>query len=246
MSRYDRQIPLLGEGGQRRLSESMVAIVGLGGVGSPLALYLGGAGVNLRLIDGDVVSFDNLHRQVLYGEDDVGLPKAMVAEREVRRRNEEIKVEGIPERLTKENVDVLLGEVDLIMDATDNFATRYLINEFSVSSGIPFIYSAISGFYFAITFIMPGETPCLRCIFPSVEDRGPVPVLGMTPAQVASIAAAEAVKYLSGLGPSLKGKLLMGDLRTMEFTEVRVERDPNCPVCGGLFRRDPRAPSHHI
>ncbi len=239
MSRYDRQIPLIGEDGQRKLDNSLVAIVGLGGIGSPLALYLGGAGVNLRLIDGDLVSLNNLHRQILYGEDDVGLPKALVAEREIKRRNREIEVEGIPEPLTEGNVGDVLSEVDLILDATDNFATRYLINEYSVSHRIPFIYSAISGFYFAITFIVPGETPCLRCIFPNVQDRGPVPVLGMTPAQVASIAAVEAVKYLAGMEPSLKGRLLMGDLRTMEYTEVKVERDPKCPVCSRLFTGGP-------
>ncbi len=239
MSRYDRQIPLIGEDGQRKLDNSLVAIVGLGGIGSPLALYLGGAGVNLRLIDGDLVSLNNLHRQILYGEDDVGLPKALVAEREIKRRNREIEVEGIPEPLTEGNVGDVLSGVDLILDATDNFATRYLINEYSVSHRIPFIYSAISGFYFAITFIVPGETPCLRCIFPNVQDRGPVPVLGMTPAQVASIAAVEAVKYLAGMEPSLKGRLLMGDLRTMEYTEVKVERDPKCPVCSRLFTGGP-------
>ncbi len=239
MSRYDRQIPLIGEEGQSRLGDSLVAIVGLGGIGSPLALYLGGAGVNLRLIDGDLVSLDNLHRQILYGEDDVGLPKALVAEREISRRNREIRVEGIPEHLTRDNINDVLSGVDLILDATDNFATRYLINEYAVSHRVPFIYSAISGFYFAVTFIVPGETPCLRCIFPNVQDRGPVPVLGMTPAQVASIAAAEAVKYLAGMEPSLKGKLLMGDLRTMEYTEVKVERDPKCPVCSRLFTGDP-------
>ncbi len=239
MSRYDRQIPLIGEDGQRRLSNSLVAIVGLGGIGSPLALYLGGAGVNLRLIDGDLVSLDNLHRQILYGEDDVGLPKALVAEREIKRRNKEIEVEGIPEPLAEGNIGDVLSGVDLILDATDNFATRYLINEYSVSHRIPFIYSAISGFYFAVTFIVPGETPCLRCMFPNVQDRGPVPVLGMTPAQVASIAAVEAVKYLAGMEPSLKGKLLMGDLRTMEYTEIKVERDPKCPVCSRLFTGGP-------
>lgn len=241
MSRYNRQIPLIGEDGQERLRKSLVAIIGLGGIGSPLALYLGGSGVNLRLIDGDTVSMSNLHRQVIYGEDDVGLPKALVAEREIRRRNKDIIVEGIPERLTEDNVGRLLEGVDLIMDATDNFATRYLINQYSVSSRTPFIYSAVSGFYFMITFIMPGETPCLKCIFPNVKDRGPSPIIGMTPAAVASIAAAEAVKYLAGMEPSLKGKMLMGDLKNMEFTEIEVKRDPKCPVCGTLVS-SPRSP----
>lgn len=234
MSRYDRQTPLVGEEGQKMLTKSLVAIVGLGGIGSPLALYLAGSGVNLRLIDGDLVSMSDLHRQIIYGEDDVGLPKALVAEREIRRRNREVGVEGIPEFLTEDNVERLLGGVDLIMDATDNFTTRYLINQYSVSNRTPFVYSAVSGFYFAITFIVPGETPCLKCIFPNVEDRGPSPVIGMTPATVASVAAAEAIKYLAGLGPSLKGKILMGDLKNMEFNEVKVERDPKCPVCGSL------------
>ena len=238
MSRYNRQIPLLGKEGQRRLRSSLVAIVGLGGIGSPLTLYLAGAGVNLRLIDDDEVSLDNLHRQILYGEDDVGLPKALVAEREVRRRNRDIAVEGIPQRLTRGNIGELLKGVDLVMDATDNFATRHIINKFCVENKIPFVYSAISGFYFAVTFIVPGETPCLRCIFPNVEDGGPVPVMGTTPAQVASIAATEAVKYLAGMTPSLKGKLLMGNLKNVEFTEIKVRRDPRCPICGSLSDRN--------
>jgi len=213
-----------------------VAIVGLGGIGSPLALYLCGVGVNLRLIDGDRVSLDNLHRQILYGEDDIGLPKALVAERELRRRNSEISIEGIPERLNKENVGKLFSDVDLVLDATDNFNTRYVINEFCVRKGLPFIYSAISGYYFAVSFIMPGKTPCLKCIFPSMEDSGPVPVIGSVPALVASISATEAIKYLTKGKPSLMGELLVGDLNTMEVSEIRIKRNPKCPVCGTVNR----------
>ena len=234
--RYKRQLPLIGEDGQEKLRSSLVAIVGLGGIGSPLALYLCGVGVNLRLIDGDRVSLDNLHRQILYGEDDIGLPKALVAERELRRRNSEISIEGIPERLNKENVGKLFSDVDLVLDATDNFNTRYVINEFCVRKGLPFIYSAISGYYFAVSFIMPGKTPCLKCIFPSMEDSGPVPVIGSVPALVASISATEAIKYLTKGKPSLMGELLVGDLNTMEVSEIRIKRNPKCPVCGTVNR----------
>jgi adenylyltransferase/sulfurtransferase len=226
-----RQLPLIGEEGQAKLKNSLVAVVGAGGIGSPLSLYLASAGVNLRVIDGDSVSFNNLHRQVLYGEDDLGLPKALVAERELRRRNSEIYVEGITERLTEENAPELLSGVDLVMDASDNFRTRYIINDFCIRNNIPFVYSAINGFYFAVSFIIPGKTACLKCIFPNVEESGPVPVIGMTPALVASIAAAEAIKYITGLGPSLAGKLLIGDLKNMEFTYVNVNKSKNCPAC---------------
>jgi adenylyltransferase/sulfurtransferase len=226
-----RQLPLIGEEGQAKLKNSLVAVVGAGGIGSPLSLYLASAGVNLRVIDGDSVSFNNLHRQVLYGEDDLGLPKALVTERELRRRNSEIYVEGITERLTEENAPELLSGVDLVMDASDNFRTRYIINDFCIRNNIPFVYSAINGFYFAISFIIPGKTACLKCIFPNVEESGPVPVIGMTPALVASIAAAEAIKYITGLGPSLAGKLLIGDLKNMEFTYVNVNKSKNCPAC---------------
>jgi molybdopterin/thiamine biosynthesis adenylyltransferase len=231
MLRYVRQLPLIGEEGQAKLKNSLVAVVGAGGIGSPLSLYLASAGVNLRVIDGDSVSFNNLHRQVLYGEDDLGLPKALVAERELRRRNSEIYVEGITERLTEENAPELLSGVDLVMDASDNFRTRYIINDFCIRNNIPFVYSAINGFYFAVSFIIPGKTACLKCIFPNVEESGPVPVIGMTPALVASIAAAEAIKYITGLGPSLAGKLLIGDLKNMEFTYVNVNKSKNCPAC---------------
>lgn len=231
MSRYERQLALIGEIGQERLRNSFVAVIGLGGIGSPLALYLASAGVNLRLIDADSVSLSNLHRQILYGEDDIGLPKAVVAERELRRRNPTVRIEGIPERLNEENVDVLLSGVDLVMDASDNFKTRYIINDYCIKKDIPFIYSAINGFYFAVSFIIPGKTACLRCIFPSVEDTGPVPVVGTTPAAAASIAATEALKYLAGLEISLAGKLLLGDMKSMEFTQISVKKDRNCPTC---------------
>lgn len=232
MSRYERQLMLIGEEGQRRLRGSRVAVVGAGGIGSPLSLYLASAGVNLRIIDGDVVSLNNLHRQIIYGEEDIGLPKALVAEREIRRRNSDVEVEGVPERLSEDNVDSLLKGVDLVMDASDNFKTRYIINDYCVRKSIPFVYSAINGFYFATSFIIPRKTACLRCLFPYVEDSGPVPVIGMTPAVVASIAAAEAIKYLAGLDVTLAGKLLIGDLKSMEFTTIRVSKNKNCPVCG--------------
>lgn len=231
MSRYERQLSLIGEEGQAKLRKSLVAIVGAGGIGSPLSLYLASAGVNLRIIDGDLVSLNNLHRQIIYGEDDIGLPKALVAEREIRRRNSDVEVEGVPKRLDENNID-LLKDVNLVMDASDNFKVRYIINDYCVRENIPFVYSAINGFYFAVSFIIPRRTACLRCLFPSVEDSGPVPVIGMTPAVVASIAAAEALKYLAGLEVALAGKLLIGDLRNMEFTSISVDRNKNCPVCG--------------
>ncbi|MEM1520469.1 MAG: HesA/MoeB/ThiF family protein [Candidatus Korarchaeum sp.] len=232
MSRYERQLSLIGEEGQAKLRKSLVAIVGAGGIGSPLSLYLASAGVNLRIIDGDLVSLNNLHRQIIYGEDDIGLPKALVAEREIRRRNSDVEVEGVPKRLDENNIKDLLKDVNLVMDASDNFKVRYIINDYCVRENIPFVYSAINGFYFAVSFIIPRRTACLRCLFPSVEDSGPVPVIGMTPAVVASIAAAEALKYLAGLEVALAGKLLIGDLRNMEFTSISVDRNKNCPVCG--------------
>ncbi len=232
--RYNRQIPLIGEKGQKKLRSSLVAIVGLGGIGSPLALYLAEAGVNLHLIDGGIVSLSNLNRQILYSEEDIGLPKALVAEKEVRRRNREVEVKGFPHKLREDNIGELLEGADLVLDATDNFNTRYLINEFCVKNRIPFIYSAISGFYFATTFIVPGETPCLYCIFPNAKDEKDMLVIGTTPAYVSSIAATEAIKYLAGIEPSLKGILFIGDLSIMEFSKIRVKRDPNCPVCSSL------------
>ncbi|MEM3371139.1 MAG: HesA/MoeB/ThiF family protein [Candidatus Korarchaeum sp.] len=232
MSRYERQLSLIGEEGQAKLRKSLVAIVGAGGIGSPLSLYLASAGVNLRIIDGDLVSLNNLHRQIIYGEDDIGLPKALVAEREIRRRNSDVEVEGVPKKLDENNVKDLLKDVNLVMDASDNFKVRYIINDYCVKENIPFVYSAINGFYFAVSFIIPRRTACLRCLFPSVEDSGPVPVIGMTPAVVASIAAAEALKYLAGLEVALAGKLLIGDLRNMEFTSISVDRNKNCPACG--------------
>ncbi|MEM4581717.1 MAG: ThiF family adenylyltransferase, partial [Candidatus Korarchaeum sp.] len=143
----------------------------------------------------------------------------------------DVEVEGVPKRLDENNID-LLKDVNLVMDASDNFKVRYIINDYCVRENIPFVYSAINGFYFAVSFIIPRRTACLRCLFPSVEDSGPVPVIGMTPAVVASIAAAEALKYLAGLEVALAGKLLIGDLRNMEFTSISVDRNKNCPVCG--------------
>ncbi len=238
-ARYERQVPVIGEEGQSRLSGSLVAVVGLGGTGSAASIYLAAAGANLRLIDWDVVEEGNLNRQILYGEGDLGRPKALAAADRLSGLNGEIELEVVHEPLVGWNALRVLSGADLVVDATDNFQARYVLGEACVRLGLPHTFSAVRGTYGLYTFVIPGETPCLRCIFPEPppEESGP-PVLGPTPGVAGTLSAAEAIKHLTGIGSTSRGRLISFDLSGMEFDEISIARNPNCPVCGrGEFKR---------
>ncbi|AVM51848.1 adenylyltransferase/sulfurtransferase [Bacteroides zoogleoformans] len=225
MGRYDRQIslPELGESGQQKLSNAKVLIVGVGGLGSPIALYLAGAGVGvLGLVDDDVVSISNLQRQVLYSESEVGQPKVVCAARRLQALNSSVEVRPFSFRLDKENAAALIDDYDLVVDGCDNFATRYLLNDTCIALGKPYVYGAIQGFEGQVSVFGCGECcKTYRDLYPDEEEALLMStfdksVVGVTPAIVGSVEANEALKLICGYGEPLIGRLWTIDLRTMQ------------------------------
>jgi adenylyltransferase/sulfurtransferase len=232
--RYNRQILIDGIGieGQEKLKKSKILIAGAGGLGSPVSLYLAAAGVGtLRIVDNDRVSLSNLNRQVLYGNKDVGAGKAETAKAKMLELNPHISVESITELITGDNVSDLAEGCDLIIDAMDNFAARYLLNDAAIKKNIPFIYGGVYGLEGALSTIIPFKTPCLRCIFPDAPPPGTAPVLGATTGVIGSLQAMEAVKYIVGTGRLLTDRLLIFDGFNLKFREVTLKRNSRCPCC---------------
>jgi adenylyltransferase/sulfurtransferase len=241
--RYSRQIlfPGIKPEGQRKLSAARVTIVGCGATGSCVASLLGRAGVgHLRIVDRDYVEPSNLQRQILFDENDAAesLPKAIAASRKISAFNSEVSVKAEVADLTPENVDALLGEADLILDATDNFETRYLINDFAVKNNRPWIYAAAVAAYAVTMNVLPGETACLSCIFPAppqgaVETCDTAGILNSAASLVASIQATEALKLLVGATEKLRRTLLSFDLWSNDRAEIAAGHPrPDCPTCG--------------
>lgn len=231
--RYDRQIKLFGVDGQEKLKDAKIFIAGAGGLGSPISIYLAAAGIGrIVLVDNDVVELSNLNRQILYWEKDVGKSKALSAKEKLREMNSDISIEAIPETLDEDNASSLVEDADLIIDAMDNFDTRYLLNKIALVKNIPFIHGAIYGFHGQATTILPGETACLRCIFAMAPPPATFPVVGVTPGVIGLIQATEAIKYLTGLGELLANKLLLWDGLKLSMETIDVERDQACIDCG--------------
>lgn len=240
--RYSRHLllPEVGEKGQAKLLKSKVLLLGAGGLGSPAALYLAAAGVGtLGIIDADVVDASNLQRQILHGTAMLGLPKVESAKRRLQDLNPDCKVVAFEERLSSENVDRVFDQGwDVIVDGLDNFATRYLVNDASVWKNIPVVHGSIFRFDGQVTTFQPGRGPCYRCLYPEPPPAHLAPscseagVLGVLPGIIGTIQATEAVKLILGQGEPLIGKLLMYDSLLMQFRQLRLRRDPSCPVCG--------------
>ena len=239
--RYARHLtlPEVGGAGQERLARARVLLVGAGGLGSPAALYLAAAGVGtLGIVDGDAVELSNLQRQILHGTGAVGRPKTDSARERLHDLNPGVKVELHPVRLTSENALEILGGYELTIDGSDNFPTRYLVNDASVLLGKPYIYGSIFRFDGQVSvFAAPGG-PCYRCLFAEPPPPDLVPncaeagVLGVLPGLVGSLQALEAIKWILGEGESLVGRLLLVDALRVRFRELSVARDPACAVCG--------------
>jgi adenylyltransferase/sulfurtransferase len=236
---YSRQTILkeFGRKGQKKLAQSKVAIVGLGGLGTASSLYLALAGVGyLRLIDQDTVELNNLHRQVLYSLDDLNYPKVEVSANRLKKTNPLVKIEPVPENLNATNVEKLLSGVDCVVDGLDNMRTRYLVNRACVKLGIPYVFGAAIGFEGNLSVFASPETPCLECVFPNIEDsnlltcdvRG---VLGATPGIIGTMQAMETIKLLTGMGSVLKGKLMICDFSDMYFISIDIFKRENCPAC---------------
>jgi adenylyltransferase/sulfurtransferase len=231
--KYTRQIMLFGDEGQEKLKNAKVLVVGAGGLGSPISTYLTVAGVGkIILADFDSVELSNLNRQFLHHEKDVGREKIKSAEGKLLSLNPEIKVETIREKITDENAGSVVPPCDLIIDALDNFDTRHVLNRLAVERNIPLIHGAVSGYRGQATTIIPGKTPCLCCIFPTSFKKEVFPVLGTTPGVIGSIQANEAIKYLTGQGKLLENRLLLWDGLSCSFSELKINKTENCPVCG--------------
>ncbi len=237
MERYDRQIMLIGEEGQRRLKDARVMVAGVGGLGSPVSMYLAVAGIGkIRLVDNDSVDLSNLNRQILHWDEDIGRRKVESARRKLGEANPSVSVESIHETITEENVLDLVGDAHAIVDCMDNFAARYALNRAACEKGIPFFHGAVYGMEARATTILPGETACFRCLYPSGPPPERFPVLGAAPGLAAMVQVMEVVKYFSGTGSLLKDRLLMFDGETARCTEVKLRRNPECPDCGSLPR----------
>lgn len=232
--RYGRQLSLaeIGEDGQERLKRARVAVAGIGGLGSAISLYLTAAGVgSIRIIDHDKVSLSDLNRQVIYTSEDVGRSKVDAAGEHLKALNPEVDVEAIGDRITADSVIKLMAGCDLVIDGVDSLPARYILNHASVQLGIPLFHGAVYGFEGRAMTVIPGKTPCLRCLYSDTVPAEETPVLGTTPAVIGCIQTTEALKYIIGAGDLLLNRLLIYDGLGSSFREVAVERDADCEEC---------------
>jgi len=247
LDRYARHIVLreIGGAGQQRLKSARVLVIGAGGLGAPLMLYLGAAGVGtIGVVDDDTVSLSNLQRQVLHNDERIGMEKVFSAQIALSKLNPFVTVLPYNRRLSGENARALLDGFDLVLDGSDNFATRYLVNETCVALGVPLIAGAISQWEGQLSFYHPREGgPCYACVFPSAPAEGLAPscaeagVMGALPGVVGSMMAVEAIKYITSAGEPLLGEMLIYDSLYGENRKLRIKRRPDCPVCSAAAGR---------
>jgi adenylyltransferase/sulfurtransferase len=244
IKRYARHIilPEVGGKGQEKLLNSKVLVIGAGGLGSPAILYLAAAGVGtIGIVDFDVVDFSNLQRQVIHNTERVGTPKVESAKKTVEMLNPDVKVITYNTRISKENIMDIIKDYDVVLDGTDNFPTRFLINDACYFAGKPLVSAAMLRFEGQVSvfdFRMKEQSPCYRCLFPEPPPPGLVPscqeagILGSIGGIMGCIQATEAIKLILGIGEPLVGKLLIMDALSMDFRKVKLRKDPNCPLCG--------------
>jgi molybdopterin/thiamine biosynthesis adenylyltransferase/rhodanese-related sulfurtransferase len=239
--RYSRHtmLPEVGEEGQVKLLRARVLCLGAGGLGAPVSVYLAAAGVGtLGMIDDDVVDLSNLQRQIIHAQDRIGVPKVESAQKMLNGLNPDVKIIPLKTRLTSENIMSILPEYDLVVDGTDNFPTRYLLNDAALKLGKPVVHASIFRFEGQVTSFIPGEGPCYRCLYPQPPPPDMAPscqeagVLGVLPGVVGTLQATEAIKILLGIGTNLAGRLLIYDALKAKFRELKLRRDPKCPTCG--------------
>ena len=241
IERYSRQIILeeVGGAGQEKLLTSKVLIVGAGGLGAPAALYLAAAGVGtIGIIDSDKVDLTNLQRQVIHHTEDVGVDKVVSAQNQMRAINPDVTIRTYRTRVNAENISEIIREYDFVLDGTDNFPAKFLVNDACYFEKVPFSHAGILRFDGQLITVIPEETTCYRCIFHSPPSAGVVPscsqagVLGVLAGVIGSLQATEAIKYLLGIGDLLTDKLLTYNALTMEFRKIHLNRNPNCLLCG--------------
>lgn len=242
--RYARQLVLdeIGEEGQEKLKNARVLIVGAGGLGSPAAMYLAAAGVgHIGIADGDQVELSNLQRQLLHATADLGRPKAVSARETLTGLNPHVEVRAIEAFLTEANIGAVIAEYDLILDCTDSAAAKFLLNDACAAAGKPLIYAGIGPFRGQLMLILPGQTPCLRCVFGGPPERERTErergVIGAVAGVIGSLQALEAVMYITGAGERRAGRLILFDGLSMSFRTVEPPRREDCPVCGRKLRK---------
>jgi adenylyltransferase/sulfurtransferase len=241
IERYSRQIILeeVGGTGQKKLLSSKVLIIGAGGLGAPAALYLAAAGVGtLGIIDYDKVDLTNLQRQIIHHTNDVGVEKVKSAENKMRAINPDITIKTYQTRVTAENISEIIRQYDFVIDGTDNFPAKFLVNDACYFEKVPFSHAGILRFDGQLITVLPGETTCYRCIFHSPPPAGVVPscseagVLGVLAGVIGLLQATEAIKFLLGIGDLLTNTLLVYNALEMRFYRVKLNRNPDCPLCG--------------
>jgi len=243
LERYKKQLLLeeIGEEGQEMLKNSSVVIVGCGGLGSIISNCLVRAGIGkVTIVDNDCIELENLHRQMLFDEEDVkkGLPKSVAAANKLRKINSQVQIEPIVAKVTPENIEEILKDVNLVFDGTDNFEVRFLINDACIKTGIPWIYAGVLATYGVSLTIIPKESPCLRCLIPELPPAVDTPtcetfgVLGMVVTTIASIEATEGIKLLIGKRDRLLRKLISFDIWSGSYQLFEIERSSDCPACG--------------
>lgn len=244
MERYQRQmlLPEIGEAGQQKLKDAKVLIIGAGGLGSPAALYLAGAGIGmLGIVDDDVVSMTNLHRQIIHKEQAVGINKAESAKQNLAEFHSEVIVKTYPFRLNEENAEEIIEQYDFVLDAVDNFEAKFLINDICVKLGKAFCHAGVIRFQGQIFTHVPDRGPCYRCIFEEVPEKGTVPtasevgIIGPIAGIMGCMQAMEAIKYIVGFGELLTGKMYILDIKTMEGRIARFpKKTPGCKACDNV------------
>lgn len=240
LQRYSRHLilPEVGEQGQTRLLAARVFMVGAGGLGSPVGYYLSAAGVGtLAIIDNDDVDLSNLQRQIAHCTRTLGIPKVESAKNTFESLNPDVHIIPFKDRLTKHNILDLIKDYDIVVDCSDNYATRFLVNDACVMSGKPLVTGAIFKFEGQLTVVIPGEGPCYRCLFEEPPPPGMLPspqgvgLLGVIPGVIGTLQAAEVLKLIIGKGHILKGELLIYDALKPSFRKVKIPKNPDCPVC---------------
>ena len=241
IERYARHIilPDVGGEGQKKLLSSRILLVGMGGLGSPAALYLAAAGIGtLGLVDFDKVELSNLQRQIIHTTDDLGKTKVRSAGETIEAINPDVTVFEYEQKLNSQNIMEIISDYDLIVDGTDNFPARFLLNDASVLEGKTIVYGAIFRFQGQVSVFEPPKGPCYRCLIPQMPPPGSVPrcqeagVLGVLPGIIGALQAAEAIKLILGVGKPLIGRLLFFDALDMKMDEMKLKKNPNCPACG--------------
>lgn len=241
MLRYSRQIILDGFGleGQKKLSDARVLVIGAGGLGSPVVFYLAAAGVGtIGIVDFDTVTISNLNRQIAHFTDDIGKKKTDSAENKIKALNPNIKVEKFNYRLNIDNIEEIISQFDVVIDATDNFTARYLISDCCFFLGKPLVEGAAVGYVGVLMTIIPGKTPCYRCLYPEPPEDGVMEtcsdtgILGTVTGIIGSMQALEAVKVITSIGETVSGRVIFFDALSTEFSDLKLTQSPECALCG--------------